>query len=32
MFSLPLLKTKEVEKVFNEVENPLVKVLDGYGI
>jgi DNA polymerase-1 len=23
----PLLKTKEVEKVFNEVENPLVKVL-----
>jgi DNA polymerase I len=24
---LPLLKQKEVEKVFNEVENPLVKVL-----
>ena len=24
---VPLLKTKEVEKVFNEVENPLVKVL-----
>ncbi|HEV7781866.1 MAG TPA: DNA polymerase I [Chitinophagaceae bacterium] len=24
---MPLLKTKEVEKVFNEVENPLVKVL-----
>jgi DNA polymerase-1 len=24
---LPLLKTKEVEKVFHEVENPLVKVL-----
>jgi DNA polymerase I len=24
---LPLLKKKEVEKVFNEVENPLVKVL-----
>ena len=23
----PLLKEKEVEKVFNEVENPLVKVL-----
>jgi DNA polymerase-1 len=26
---LPLLKTKEVEKVFYEVENPLVKVLTG---
>ena len=25
--SLPLLKQREVEKVFNEVENPLVKVL-----
>lgn len=24
---VPLLKSKEVEKVFNEVENPLVKVL-----
>lgn len=24
---VPLLKTREVEKVFNEVENPLVKVL-----
>jgi DNA polymerase-1 len=24
---VPLLKTKEVERVFNEVENPLVKVL-----
>ncbi|MEP6699961.1 MAG: DNA polymerase I, partial [Bacteroidota bacterium] len=24
---VPMLKTKEVEKVFNEVENPLVKVL-----
>ena len=24
---VPLLKKKEVEKVFNEVENPLVKVL-----
>ena len=24
---VPLLKQKEVEKVFNEVENPLVKVL-----
>jgi DNA polymerase-1 len=24
---LPMLKTKEVEKVFHEVENPLVKVL-----
>jgi len=27
MFFTPLLKKKEVEKVFNEVENPLVKVL-----
>jgi len=26
---LPMLKTKEVEKVFYEVENPLVKVLTG---
>ena len=27
----PLLKKKEVEKVFNEVENPLLKVLVEYG-
>ncbi len=26
---LPLIKTKEVEKVFSEVENPLAKVLMG---
>ena len=27
MFFFRMLKEKEVEKVFNEVENPLVKVL-----
>ena len=29
---VPLLKEKEVEKVFYEVENPLVKSVDGNGV